>query len=269
MSILTRVAGALRAAADAPRRVLPSGPWVVGWKKRLAWRAAELGIELPTSFRASRPLWDGPAMAVAVQVRQKAGLKAHDVKRPGWLDGYLRAYLVGARNPAAARPAFVATMLRLAKAEADAHVVEEPPGSNDGPRVRQYQDVTGAYREPWCASFCCWLLRNAGYTAPLPVLPAYCPSWEEKARGQSDGWLLVDPSRALPGDFVLFDFPPVDGVAQHIGIVTRAAADGLVDTIEGNTSTSSNDNGGAVLARTRELHDVRACVRVPTPTTKR
>ena len=265
MSLFTRAAGALRAAATATRRSLPSGPWVLGWKRRLVWRAAELGIDVPPSFRPKRPVWDGPSMAVAKEMRVKAGLKAAHPDRPGWLDGYLRAYLAGARSPAAARRSFVNKLLAFAQAEADAHVVESPSGSNDGPRVRVYQDVTGAYREPWCASFCCWLLRSAGYAAALPALPAYCPSWEEKARSGSDGWRLVDPSRAQPGDFVLFDFPPVDGVAQHIGIVTRAAANGAVQTIEGNTSTSSNDNGGAVLARTRELHDIRACVRVPAP----
>lgn len=268
MSILARAAGALRAANAAVRRRLPSGPWVLGWKKKLAWKAAEDGIPLPPGFRLRRPVWDGPCMAVAKEMRAKAGLKVADPKRPGWLDGYLRAYLSDVRSPASVRRTFVNKLLALAQAEADAHVVESPSGSNDGPRVRQYEDVTGAYREPWCASFCCWLLRNAGYTAPLPDLPAYCPSWEAKARSGSDGWLLIDPAKAQPGDFVLFDFPPVDGVAQHIGIVTRPAANGLVQTIEGNTSTSSDDNGGAVLARTRELHDIRACVRVPAPTTK-
>src|SRR5262245_8544854 len=43
---------------------------------------------------------------------------------------------------------------------------EQPPGSNDSPRIAQYREaVTGAGVGPWCADFVSWAARQAG--APL------------------------------------------------------------------------------------------------------
>ena len=41
--------------------------------------------------------------------------------------------------------------------EKEIGVMEEPPGSNDGPRVREYLASAGIHDpEPWCASFINW-----------------------------------------------------------------------------------------------------------------
>ena len=51
------------------------------------------------------------------------------------------------------------------------------------------------------------------------------------------------------------------GRASHIGIVEKANKDGTYTTIEGNTSKSSDDNGGAVMRRTRSKSVIRGFAR--------
>src|SRR3954471_22775336 len=42
-------------------------------------------------------------------------------------------------------------------------VAEQPPGSNDSPRIAQYRSATaGAGVGPWCAYFASWAARQAG-----------------------------------------------------------------------------------------------------------
>ena len=55
-----------------------------------------------------------------------------------------------------------------------------------------------------------------------------------------------------PGDIVLFDFTGKRAKTVHAGIVESVGADGTITTIEGNTGTSSDANGGAVMRRTRK-----------------
>ena len=56
------------------------------------------------------------------------------------------------------------------------------------------------------------------------------------------------------GDIVLFDYHPDGPRAEHIGRVTRAPQDGVVLTIEGNSSDT-------VARRERPLGQIRAFVR--------
>ena len=51
------------------------------------------------------------------------------------------------------------------------------------------------------------------------------------------------------------------GRASHIGIVEKVNDNGTYTTIEGNTSLSSNDNGGAVMRRTRGKSVIRGFAR--------
>src|SRR4051794_40588406 len=42
-------------------------------------------------------------------------------------------------------------------------VAEQPPGSNDSPRIAQYRQATaGSGVGPWCAYFASWAARQAG-----------------------------------------------------------------------------------------------------------
>jgi peptidoglycan hydrolase-like protein with peptidoglycan-binding domain len=104
--------------------------------------------------------------------------------------------------------------------------------------------------------FVTWCFRQAG--APLPDvngpngLFTFCPSgvsWAQ-AHGQA-------VTAAQPGDVVLFDWSR-DGTADHVGIFVGANLDGSFTTIEGNTSSGSDSDGGQVQQRTRWPNQV-AC----------
>ena len=152
----------------------------------------------------------------------------------------------------------------LRKAIPELGVHEEPPGSNSGPRVRQYQAATnlGGTGWPWCMAFVCWCYKQAGH--PLPYPTASVGAFLNWAGGVGD--IVRRPFR---GDLVCYRFD-ADNWPDHVGIVERVLAVrwrgrefvGWVRTIEGNTSLTSNDNGGKVMRRTR-WHRRCSYVRVP------
>lgn len=245
------------------------GAAVVRLQKALARRGfnpgpfdGELGVLTATAVRAARYRFGYPLRQVVAVA---------DARLVGLLEGTERqtlaerAVALARRRSSASVDADAKFRARLIAVErGEDGVKEDPAGSNDGARVRVYQKVTGAYRQAWCASFQCWALRQAGYLGALPTYPAYCPSWEAKAAAGTDGWHVVPPHQMRVGDHVLYDFG--DGEAQHIGLCASVPdGSGQFEAWEGNTSTSSDDNGGAVMLRTRNLRSVRRVVRVPAP----
>lgn len=117
-------------------------------------------------------------------------------------------------------------------------VREYPPASNAGPRVHDYQSVTGAYNAPWCASFVSWCYRKVDPKHPLPPIPAYVPSW-----AQSNEFKHVAFNDAKAGDFVTL------WGNQHIELVAHRDGDYL-HCIGGNTSPVGQNNHGGMVART-------------------
>jgi hypothetical protein len=122
---------------------------------------------------------------------------------------------------------------------------EQPPGSNDSPRIAQYRQATaGSGVGPWCAYFVSWAARQAG--APLGdagqgfgrVDDVW--AWAERS-GKAMPAATAEPQ---PGDLVVWD--------EHIGVVESVDPDGSVHTIEGNSSDSvarrtyGRDGGGAI-----------------------
>jgi hypothetical protein len=109
-------------------------------------------------------------------------------------------------------------------------VAEQPPGSNDAPRIAQYRQATaGSGVGPWCAYFTSWAAREAG--VPLGdngqgfgrVDDVY--AWAQRAGKAVSNGPGVQPQ---PGDLIVWD--------EHIGVVESVAADGTINTIEGNSS---------------------------------
>lgn len=162
----------------------------------------------------------------------------------------------------------------LAVARSQVGVTEDPPGSNQVP----YWDWWGANLGSWCAvfaSWCCW-------TAGFPICDV----------DGTDGFVLVSngtlhsyahfeqareaqtTADLQPGDVVLFSWYSWDwddGVpvitdpewagwvaGDHTGIFAYSLGDGYFACVEGNTSQSSWDNGGAVLERT-DRHISQVC----------
>lgn len=85
---------------------------------------------------------------------------------------------------------------------------------------------------------------------------AYVPSVVDWARKSG---LLVPKAKAKKGDLVIFDFGGRSH-ADHIGLCVKNLGGSLL-TIEGNTSVSSDDNGGEVMHRTRSLNLISYVIR--------
>ena len=134
-------------------------------------------------------------------------------------------------------------LLNLARGEVG--VAEQPPGSNDSPRIAQYRQATaGSGVGPWCAYFTSWAAREAG----VPLGDAGQGfgrvddvwAWAERS-GKA---IPAAGARPQPGDLIVWD--------EHIGIVESVGADGTISTIEGNSSDSvarrsyASDGGGAI-----------------------
>ena len=142
---------------------------------------------------------------------------------------------------------------------------EFPHGSNKVKYNTEYygRAVSGsAY--PWCCAFIWWVFRECGLSTLFfgGDKTAYCPAVESYYRAR--GCWHKSGKR---GDIVLFDFTG-NGVAGHIGIVECLNADGTYTCIEGNTSVTSNDNGGSVMRRIRKPSQIRGFARPKYEVTK-
>lgn len=123
---------------------------------------------------------------------------------------------------------------------------ESPPFSN----VVKYSTWYG-YHSFWCAMFVTYCFVVGGQDKKVFLRGqrtawAYWPEW--MARADMYGLRITrDPE---PGDIVVYHYHQ-----GHIGIFEMwiDRKKGLFSTIEGNTSESSADNGGAVMRRTRSL----------------
>lgn len=84
---------------------------------------------------------------------------------------------------------------------------------------------------------------------------AYCPEVEAYAKAYGR---FIDKKHGKKGDVALFDFGK--GRASHTGIVVKKTLLGY-KVVEGNTSITSNDNGGKVMIRTRTTKHIRGFYR--------
>ncbi len=142
--------------------------------------------------------------------------------------------------------------------------VEEIAGTNCGPRVNEYKAATKLpplEAWPWCAAFICWLVRQAmllggPYTFQRPTTAG---AWD------FENWSLKQdhsthtkraPGRDIaPGDIVIFKF-------SHIGLAIGAPdADGMVETIEGNTDAAGSREGGGVFRKKRRVAAIKTRIR--------
>jgi hypothetical protein len=198
-----------------------------------AMRSARIPAGLPN---AGQPLFD----AVAVGLLQKAA---------------------GDFNP---EPTKTIRQLALAESIRWLGTKESPFGSNIC-KFSQWYGMTG----PWCAMFATYCFEIAaqkvGKDSPSFVRGmyyAYVPYILNDARAQMRGLSLTTMPK--PGDLVLYDWNR-NGVPDHVGIF-ESGNNASWTAIEGNTSTSSNSNGGEVMRRNRRISQaVVTFVRVAEP----
>lgn len=131
---------------------------------------------------------------------------------------------------------------------------ESPPKSN----LNKFGKWYGMDGLAWCAMFVSWVYDQAG--VPLGHIDdnngfRYCPSaliyWRRNDK------ITLYPA---PGDIVLFDWN-VDKKSDHTGIFVKWIETGKTfETIEGNTSSSNQSDGGEVERRTRKVSQVSAFI---------
>lgn len=132
---------------------------------------------------------------------------------------------------------------------AEVGVTEYPPNSNKVKYNMAYygKEVSGsAY--PWCCAFVWWVF--AQHDLLLVKKTASCQELGNWFNSQGR-W----HSNPQVGDVVFFKFNTNDRWTNHCGIV-KAINGNVIETIEGNTSVNSDDNGGAVMIRQRSSNIV-------------
>ncbi len=130
-------------------------------------------------------------------------------------------------------------------------VKESPSGSNKVKYWDFYKERTGVNYQgnPWCAAFVAYCMKKVGiwkFNSDKAMF-RYCPSLVDYAK-EKKRWIGRD-GKPKAGDIVLF---ASGNLACHVGIVEKVISSTKIQTIEGNTSVTSNDNGGSVMRRTRE-----------------
>lgn len=156
---------------------------------------------------------------------------------------------------AAASPLLAAT-LRFAAGEVG--VMEDPLGSNRGPRVDQYlrsagiDPTTGSY--PWCAAFVYFCFQQAanqlGIKNPVIRTDGMLDHWNKvglaNIKRLDSQTCIAMPSLALPGMVFVIIHP--SSTAGHTGLVEKVEGNFLT-TIEGNTNDNGSREGIGVFRR--------------------
>lgn len=127
-------------------------------------------------------------------------------------------------------------------------------------------------REPYCAAFVCWCVREAAERDPtlsvrVPPREASCKGWKEWARNPAAGVLIFKPGDSVykpaPGDIVNY-LPNL----SHIGIVEELRGD-TIATIEANSTigvpngSSADREGGGIYRKVRKLSFAGEFYRLP------
>jgi CHAP domain len=158
-------------------------------------------------------------------------LRTASVATPATATAPVGTTAAGAVAPAAAPSGNSPAARMVAMAQGEVGQAEQPPGSNNSPRIAQYRSATAGAPGPgpWCAYFVSWLARNAGVPVgdhgqgfgSVDALYA----WAQKSGRAIPTSSGQDPR---PGDLIVWD--------EHIGIVESVRPDGSIQTIEGNSS---------------------------------
>lgn len=133
-------------------------------------------------------------------------------------------------------------------------VKEKPANSN----LQKYGAWYGMNGVPWCAIWVSWVYNTAGH--PLGHIDSekgyhYVPSAYNHWRGA-----LKLTSVPKPADIVLYDWN-FDKLGDHTGIFVRwVVPNKSFYAWEGNTSPTSDSNGGAVMLRLRYISQVLSFV---------
>jgi hypothetical protein len=180
-------------------------------------------------------------------IRNPSDLSAEDRKRASAREPDLKKSYEARRKGARAA-------VRWARSKIGVH--ENPLGSNWGHPVQTWITFTG-YHIPvfWCGCFVAYAVVHNGHAkVPKPIRLGYHEYINEDARNGRNGFLrAVSVDDARPGDIATFNF-------RHIGLVVGRTKDGMIHTIDGNTSAADGNNNGGEVAEHRRPVTMVTCV---------
>lgn len=143
-------------------------------------------------------------------------------------------------------------------------VKENPANSNNVIFNTEYYgySVSGsAY--PWCVVFVWYVFMKCGLSKYFYDGKKTASCRAVKEWGSRVGLMYSKNYEYVQaGDLILFDFDK-NGTYDHIGIIEKFE-NGKIITIEGNTSTSNNSNGGEVMQRIRNPYAI-SCIIIRPP----
>lgn len=108
-------------------------------------------------------------------------------------------------------------------------------------------------QDQWCAMFVSWCAALAGISDQVVPKHSYTPNglyWMKDKWGRAYSRAKVEAGAYTPqpGDIIYFKSPTTKATTNHVGIVT-GYRDGIVYTVEGNTSSPAIFSGGGTVAR--------------------
>ena len=137
-------------------------------------------------------------------------------------------------------------------------VMEEPPGSNRGKKVEEYQASVGIGPGTfWCAAFVYWCFQKAAEKIGRknPVLKTgHCMTHWNNTPGKKilAANAVNNPSLIKPGHIFLIN---TGGSHGHTGII-ESVEGGFINTIEGNSDPNGSSNGIGVFRNKRKLSKI-------------
>lgn len=131
----------------------------------------------------------------------------------------------------------------ITKAHAEIGIKEEPANSNNVKyNTWFYGKAVSGSAYPWCCAFIAWLFKDNQALCKRTASCVNLLSWFE-----ANGQVVKTPQS---GDIVFFKYARNNSRTNHVGLVVGIKGKDI-STIEGNTSITSNDNGGSVMNRVR------------------
>jgi len=143
----------------------------------------------------------------------------------------------------------------LQTARGEIGVLEQPSGSNWGPRIKKYlQTVNINFPAAWCAAFVYWCFEETALAAekpnPLVKTGGVLTHWNKTTGKKITAEEAVNnPALIKPGQIFIMSF---GGGLGHTGIV-ESVQGGFITVIEGNTNDGGSREGVGVFRRTRKI----------------
>lgn len=130
-------------------------------------------------------------------------------------------------------------------AEKEIGYVESPKNSNK----TKYGKWFGLDGLAWCGMFVSWVYSQANRQLPkIGYLKGFAGCQTAVEHFKKNGKITKTP---VEGDIVFFDWN-LDKRYDHVGIFVKKLSNESFETIEGNTSTTNQSNGGQVMRRERK-----------------